>query len=144
MYRFKDYWKKSTVTFKKHVEIKKGKLEIAPLIDVVFLLLIFFMLTSSFVKEPAIDIKIPKAITGQILQEKSAVITIDSKGAVYLDGREVEADDLKDRLKELAADEKSLRIRADEKTRIGKVVEVWDLCREVGIAQVSIATTTPD
>ena len=49
--------------FKRHIELEHGRLDLAPLIDVVFLLLIFFMLTSSFVIQPSITINLPKAVT---------------------------------------------------------------------------------
>ena len=141
MYSFKDYWKKSTVKFKRRLEIKKGALDIAPLIDVIFLLLIFFMLTSSFVSQPGIKVNLPKAITGELLQKKTLVLTIAKDSNIYLDNKKIDKKDLKDELKDIVKDKQSLLIKADEGVSLGEVVEVWDLCRELGISQVNIATT---
>ena len=142
MYNFKDYWKRSNVRFKRHAKIKKGALDIAPLIDVVFLLLIFFMLTSSFVSQPGIKVNLPRALTGELLQKRILVLTISEDGDIYLDNKKTTLKELKGQLKDLAKDKQSLLIKADEITPLSHIVEVWDLCRELGISQVSIATTT--
>ena len=84
MYDFKNHWKKSTVTFKRHIKLKRGTIDMAPLIDVVFLLLIFFMLTSSYIFQPGIKINLPRAVTSEVIQEKNLVITIGAEGLIYL------------------------------------------------------------
>lgn len=143
MYNFKDNWKRSNIKFKRHTKIKRGALDIAPLIDVVFLLLIFFMLTSSFVSQPGIKVHLPKAITGEMLSKNVTVITITQGNKIFLDNKRVDFKNLKDELKEITKDkENALLIKADAGAFLGHVVKVWDLCRELGISQVNIATTT--
>ena len=139
MYKFKDYWKKSTVRFRKRVKIKKGSLDIAPLIDVVFLLLIFFMLTSSFISQPGIPVNLPKALTGKLLKEKRVILTITKDNVYYLDNNLVEKSKLKDELKKVAEKDQSICIRGDEAVTLGRLAEVWDLCRETGISKTNIA-----
>ncbi|MBU3912097.1 MAG: biopolymer transporter ExbD, partial [Candidatus Omnitrophica bacterium] len=58
---------------KRHVQFEKGHLDIAPLIDCVFLLLIFFLLTSNFIFQPGIKINLPKAVTSEVVQENTLV-----------------------------------------------------------------------
>ena len=142
MYDFKNDWKKSTITFKRHIHLKRGTIDMAPLIDVVFLLLIFFMLTSSFVSQPGIKVKLPRALTGQVLQRNTVVLTITKNNQMYLNNKKLTFDDLKSELKQIDKERQTLLIKADEKAPIGRIVEVWDLCRELGISQVNIATTT--
>ena len=126
--------------FKRHTELEKGKLDIVPLIDVVFLLLIFFMLTSSFIFQPGIKVNLPKAITSEVLHKNSLIIIITKDDSIYLDERVITVDELTTRLAIAAREDRPLLIKADRGASLGKVVEVWDLCREEGIAQINIAT----
>jgi biopolymer transport protein ExbD len=127
--------------FKRHVEFEKGQLDIAPLIDVVFLLLIFFMLTSSYILQPGIKIDLPKAVTSEAIQKENLVIIISAENAIYLNNRPVALNMLKSLLKKSTTDNRPLFIKADRKASLGKVVQVWDICREAGLTQINIATT---
>ena len=129
--------------FKRHVEFKKGQLDIAPLIDVVFLLLIFFMLTSSFIFQPGIKINLPKAVTSEVIQERNLVITINANNVIYLSNRPVTLKQLKVQLQKAVKEDRPLLIKADRESSLGKVVQVWDLCREIGLTQINIATNQP-
>jgi biopolymer transport protein ExbD len=126
--------------FKRHLTLKKGQLDIVPLIDVVFLLLIFFMLTSSFVTQSGIKINLPKALTSEAISEKNLIITITDNNTIYLKDKAVGLDELRPKLKQAARENKSLFIKADRKASLGKIVEVWDLCRDVGLIKINIAT----
>lgn len=119
-----------------------GTIDIAPLIDVVFQLLIFFMLTSSFVYQPGIKIHLPKAITSEVLQEESLDLAISAENVVYFNNAVVTPKELAARLRRVKPDQAVL-IKADRKASLGRVVEIWDLCREAGITHVNIATTQP-
>lgn len=129
--------------FKRHVEFKKGQLDIAPLIDVVFLLLIFFMLTSSYIFQPGIKINLPKAVTSEAIHEQNLIITINDKDLIYLNNRPLTLKQLKSHLKNAATEDRPLLIKADRKASLGKVVQIWDMCREAGLTQINIATSGP-
>ena len=129
--------------FRRHVEFKKGQLDIAPLIDVVFLLLIFFMLTSSYIFQPGIKINLPKAVTSEAIHEQNLIITINDKDLIYLNNRLLALKQLKSHLKNAAAEDRPLLIKADRKASLGKVVQIWDMCREAGLTQINIATSEP-
>lgn len=125
----------------RRLELEKGRLDIAPLIDVVFQLLIFFMLTSSFIFQPGIKINLPKAVTSEVLHEYNIVITITSQNLIYLENKAITSNELTKKLeKEVAPGKKPVLIKADRKASLGRVVEVWDICRASGISQVNIAT----
>ena len=125
---------------KRRTEIKKGQLDIAPLIDVVFLLLIFFMLTSNFVFQPGIKVSLPKAITSEVISSENIVVTVTGQDLLFLNEKPITINDLVVQLKEAAKEEKTLLLKADTSASLGRVVEIWDLCRELGIAQINIAT----
>jgi len=129
--------------FKRHVEFERGQLDIAPLIDVIFLLLIFFMLTSSYIFQPGIKINLPKAVTSEVIQEKNLVITVSAKDTIHLNKRAVTLNQLKAHLKKAAGQDWPLLIKADRQASLGKVVQIWDICREAGLTQINIATTQP-
>ncbi len=120
-----------------------AQFDLTPLIDCVFNLLLFFMLTSSFILMPGIRINLPKALTSEAIPEKGVVVTVTEENLIYLNERAVTLADLASRLEQAAAKHQSLLIRADRRASLGKVVEVWDLCRDIGITQVNIATTQP-
>ncbi|MBI4845557.1 MAG: biopolymer transporter ExbD [Candidatus Omnitrophica bacterium] len=130
--------------FRKHLELERGQKEIniTPLVDMVFLLLLFFMLTSSFIVLPGIKINLPKAVTSEVIKEKNIVITISSENVIYLDERPITPSELTNFLESTVKknDERPILIKADKDTQLGSVVKVWDICRKVGVFQINIAT----
>lgn len=130
--------------FRPHTpSILSAQFDLTPLIDCVFNLLLFFMLTSSFILMPGIRIHLPKAVTSEAIAEKGLVVTVTEDNLIYLNERAITIADLADRLEEAAALDQPLLIRADRRASLGKVVEVWDLCRDIGMTKVNIATTHP-
>lgn len=126
--------------FRRHIEIKKGLIDIAPLIDTVFLLLIFFMLTSNFISQQAIKVNLPSASSGRPAAVRGLVIFITDSDRLAVDGEKISAEELASRIAAAAKKKSGILINADKKASLGKVVEVWDLCRESGVANISIAT----
>ncbi len=126
---------------KRRVSLEKGRLDITPLIDVVFLLLIFFMLTSSFIFQPGIRVNLPKAVTSEVLHKELLIVTITEDNEVLVNERPVEKDELISRITMASRDGQSLLIRSDKKADMGKVIEIWDICRQMNIKQINIATT---
>ena len=125
------------------LQLEKGSstIDIAPLIDIVFQMLIFFMLTSSFIFQPGIKINLPKAVTSEVLHEQNVVVTVTGENLIYLDNKAVTSVELNKKLaKEIGPAKKPILIKADRRASLGRVVEVWDLCRAAGISQVNIAT----
>ena len=126
--------------FKRHVQFEKGYLDIAPLIDCIFLLLIFFLLTSNFIFQPGIKIDLPKAVTSEVVQENTLVITVTSDNRFYLNEMPITFVELKNKLKRTSAKDKPILIKADRDVELGKVVSIWDFCRDIGVTQINIAT----
>lgn len=128
---------------KRRTEIRKGQIDIAPLVDVTFLLLIFFMLTSNFILQPGIKVRLPKAITSEIIDSENIVISVTSQDLLYLNYKPIQIGILREILEEAAIQKSSILIKADRGTSLGRIVEIWDLCRELGIQKVNIATNQP-
>lgn len=126
--------------FKRRMKIEKGTVDLTPLINVFFLLLIFFMFTSSFIFQPGIRVSLPRAVTSEVIQEEGAVLIITKGGKIYLGDREVSYDELSSKLRLIAKGKGALLIKADSDASLGRVVEIWDMCRREGIQQISIAT----
>ncbi|MDP2654557.1 MAG: biopolymer transporter ExbD [Candidatus Omnitrophota bacterium] len=128
--------------FKRQTKIEYGldQINIAPLIDVIFLLLIFFMLTSSFTFQSGINVKLPKAVTSDIIQDENIVIVITSENLIYLNNALRTIKELKAELEKPARKDRPLLIKADRRASVGRIVDVWDLCRSLGIEKINIAT----
>lgn len=128
--------------FKRHMELEHGlrQIDIAPLIDMIFQLLIFFMLTSSFVMQPGIKVNLPKAVTSEVVKIENIEIIVSSENVTYLNGKVITTQELKSLLKQVAKRNQPILIKADRRASLGRVVEIWDMCRDLGIAQINIAT----
>ena len=118
----------------------KGQLDMAPLIDVVFQLLIFFMLTSNFVLQPGISVKLPKAVTSEVISSENLVVTLTGQDLLFLNEAPITLAELTTQIKQAAEDKKTVLLRADSSASLGRVVEIWDLCRNAGVPQINIAT----
>ena len=128
--------------FRRHMELEHGlrQIDIAPLIDMVFQLLIFFMLTSSFVMQPGIKVNLPKAVTSEVVKYENTEIVVSSENVIYLNGKVVTTQELKTLLKQVAKMKQGILIKADRRASLGRAVEIWDMCRDLGVSQINIAT----
>jgi biopolymer transport protein ExbD len=128
--------------FKKHMELEHGlkQIDIAPLIDIVFQLLIFFMLTSSFIMQPGIRVNLPKAVTSEVVTQENTEIIVSGENIIYFNGKVVNTSELKSLLKQVARQNQAVLIKSDRRAYMGRVVELWDLARDLGITQINIAT----
>ena len=119
------------------------RVEITPLIDVVFLLLIFFTITTTFVTTPGFRVKLPKAGASSVQKsDHDATVVITADGRTILDNKAVDEVGLADELARLAAEapDTLLIVQADESVPHGKVVQVMDIAKEKGIRRLAIAT----
>jgi len=113
--------------------------DVAPMIDVVFQQLIYFMLTSSFILQPGIRINLPKAATSQRIAHSNIVITLTKDHVIYWDEQIVTLKELRRHLASLGGS-KPVLIRADRHAYVDKLIELWDLCRDAGYSEIHIAT----
>ena len=128
--------------FKRHMELEHGlkQIDIIPLINIVFLLLIFFMLTSSFVIQPGVRVNVPRVVTSEAAAPQSLELVVSAESNVYSNGHLFAEQELKELLALVARRKQPVLIRADRGAGLGRVVEICDLCRSLGVTQVTIAT----
>ncbi len=127
--------------FKRRLKIEGGLVDFTPLVNVFFLLLIFFIFSSSFIFQPGIKVNLPKAVTSEVIQQENVVIIITRDDLIYLNDREISQDELVSNLRIIAKEKTPLLIKADSHASLGRVVGIWDMCRAEGVSQVNIATS---
>ncbi len=112
------------------------------LTDIVMLLLIFFLLTSSFVVQPGIKIKLPKAATGAQDESDKVYITVTEQERVYLNQKQVTRDELAQQLRQLLGDDptKLVVIRADKDLSLEATIRIIDTAKLAGAERFMIAT----
>jgi biopolymer transport protein ExbD len=117
-------------------------LDMAPLIDVVFNLLLFFMLTSQLIQQPVIKIKLPLSKTAQPVSERVNTITITKEGFVYLLDKRIDLENLSKLVGELVKDKEKdfLRIQADKDASVDILIKVIDEVKTAGVKNFSIVT----
>ena len=122
-----------------HEEVQ---MELTPMLDVVFIMLIFFIVSTSFVKESGIEVNRPHAASAQKQERASIFIAIDEKGFVWLQKRKIELDAVRANIEKLHAEspEGALVIQADKKSETGVLIKVMDQVRLAGVKNISIAT----
>ena len=126
--------------FKRQARLESRFADLTPLINVFFLLLIFFIFTSSFLFQPGIRVNLPKAVTSELVPQENVVMVITKEDKIYLNNREVSREELASSLKLMSKEKASLLIKADNGASLGKIVQIWDMCRDEGVSLVNIAT----
>ena len=82
--------------FKRHYQMTKGELNLTPLVDVIFLQLIYFMLTSSFIMQPGIKIKLPKATTTETIKKEEIFVSLSEEGIIFYKGQPITLKELEE------------------------------------------------
>ena len=121
---------------------KKARIEIIPMIDTIFFLLVFFMIsTLSMAQYRGMPVNLPKAASGQQAPADSAAITIDEESRIFLNKEEVDQAALGDLLRQQLEQNSDLLIviNADDGVEHGRVVEVMDIARGANVARMAIA-----
>lgn len=117
--------------------------ELTPMVDVVFLLLIFFMISTTFVEQPGISVKLPEATSQPVEREPEEVkVYIDSEGRIFLKDKEISFAQLQSRLSAMSdeAAQTTFFLMADTDARHGRVVRIMDAAKEAGFRKLAVAT----
>ena len=117
--------------------------DLTPMIDVVFQLLIFFMVTAVFAITPGLDIKLPEAEEAQAPEKENLFIVVDQDGNMKLNHKSVTFATLKEELqakRQLLDNTTMLIIQGDERSTHGQIVQIMDIARQVGVIDQVIAT----
>ena len=121
-------------------------INITSLIDVLFLLLIFFIVSSTFLEQPGMKLDLPRAQEQQAVRMEGYTVFITTDERVFLNEERVSLADLPERLEGIApeTEEQGLILKADENVRYGLVVEVMDIAKRSGIVKLVVATEPKD
>ena len=117
------------------------ELNISPLIDMIFILLIFFVVTTSFSRETGVEVNKPKASSAQSLSQENILIAVTSEGTIHILEKQVDLSQLSMIVKRLVNEnpERQAVIFVDRKAPSGEVVDVIDVCNIAGVKKVNIA-----
>jgi len=127
---------------------RKPTIDISPLIDVVFQLLLFYAVTTQFVAEERLKLALPEAKTAETVQgdrQKVAEVLVTSDGEIVVGGARIREQDLEREIRRLleASPERALTIRGDRGASYGTVVKVLDVAREAGAKAINMSAVKP-
>ena len=122
-------------------EEEENEINLTPMLDVVFIMLIFFIVTASFIKESGIDVNRPDAPTAQKVEDANILIAINANDEIWIDRRNVDPRAVRPNIERLHAENPkgSVVIQADKKSTNEMLVIVMDAARQAGVYNVSIA-----
>jgi biopolymer transport protein ExbD len=127
--------------YRESAEDKSGEINISPLIDIVFILLIFFIVTTVFVEETGVDIDKPRAASQKDLEKNSILLGITPDGKVYYGGREIGVGEVRPVVSRLIRQqEQPVIIQADRMTPTEITIAVLDEAKLAGAAKVFVST----
>ena len=118
-------------------------IDVSPLIDMVFILLIFFMVTTTFTKDMKLDLNRPSASSASTASTKVIRVYIDNSGEIYIDNQSVKIWAIQSKLRGLlrASSDKSVLVISDNSIAVEKLIDVVDECRMSGAKDVAVSTT---
>lgn len=118
-------------------------LDIAPLIDIVFLLLVFFMLTSTFMVPEAIELELPESKSASVTDTTPIIVSLNQTGQLALNGKKIELAQLQQAIKPLLKQntDSAITLKSDARTQVQQLLKVMDEIRAAGGTNVALATT---
>jgi len=134
--------------FSKHIfnNNEEAQIDMTPMLDVVFIMLIFFIVSTSFVKETGIEVNRPIAKTTQVIDQNIILVAIDSNSLVWIDKQQVPVGNLKVQVERALLQSKgaSVVVQGDTQAKLGLFIEVMDQIKLAGVENISIASVKPN
>ena len=134
-------WRMGVMEFEGRARIH-SHLDIAPLIDIVFLLLVFFMLTSTFLVPEAIELELPESSSAEPVETTPVTVSLDDQGRLALNGEPIERERLRPALEALLKRDADapVTLKSDARTELQELLEIMDEIRAAGGDSVALAT----
>jgi biopolymer transport protein ExbD len=122
-------------------EEEEGTIDITPMLDVVFIMLIFFIVTATFIKEAGIDVDKPAAATAVVQEKASILIAIDANDQIWINRRQVDIRSVRSIIERLHAENPkgTVVIQADKESKNDALVQVMDASRRAGVYDIALA-----
>ena len=123
-------------------EAEGGEIDLTPMLDVVFIMLIFFIVTAVFIKEPGVAVERPETEMRDPIKNQSILVAINEKNEVWIDRKKVDEQSIKSVIERMLADNPlgALVIQADGESNAETYALVFDAAKKAGVGQVAIAT----
>ena len=130
--------------FKRQTDDEETEIDITPMLDVVFIMLIFFIVTATFVKEAGVEVFKPQAKTSESMKTANILIAIDSKDGIWIDGAQIEPTAVTVNVKRLRSENPkgTIMIQADKESSHNMLLEVYEGAKEAGADEIAISTET--
>jgi biopolymer transport protein ExbD len=124
---------------------EQAEINMTPMIDMVFILLIFFIVTTSFVKESGIEVNRPNAQTSERKEQGNILVAISKNGEIWIDKRHIDVNAVRANVQRMHIEnpEGTVIIQADQSSETGTLIKVMDQIRLAGITQIAIAAQAP-
>lgn len=124
-------------------EEPSAEIDLTPMLDVVFIMLIFFIVTATFIKEPGIQVERPVLLTAEQVKNQKILVAIAADDEIWFDKRNIDGNQVRAAIeKALAENPKgAVVIQADKNSTAGKVAQVIDAAKQAGVTAISVAAT---
>jgi biopolymer transport protein ExbD len=122
-------------------EEEDAAIDMTPMLDIVFIMLIFFIVTTVFVKQAGIDVNKPEGVMAEKFKNANIFIAVTEDGVVWIDRRKISLEEVRPTVEKLLLEQptEAVFIQADMKAKHGVVIEVMDQVKQAGVDQVAIA-----
>lgn len=120
----------------------EAQIDLTPMLDVVFIMLIFFIVTASFIKEAGVEVNRPEASTSNPVENVNILVAVNANNEIWMDNRRIDVRAVRANIERLHAENPkgAVVIQADNKSNTETVAAVLDAAREAGVYDVSLAT----
>jgi len=118
-----------------------NEVNLTPMLDVVFIMLIFFIVTTSFIKESGVEIERPEASAATPRPDAQVLVAITPEGAVWVDGKAVDVHRIGQQVAGMLSEGGAVVIQADRASTTGLLIEVMDRLKQAGVEQVAVAAS---
>ncbi|NOG30985.1 biopolymer transporter ExbD [Halomonas sp. TBZ9] len=118
-----------------------NEVNLTPMLDVVFIMLIFFIVTTSFIKESGVEIERPEASAATPRPDAQVLVAITPEGTVWVDGKAVDVHRIGQQVAGMLSDDGAVVIQADRASTTGLLIEVMDRLKQAGVEQVAVAAS---
>ena len=123
------------------IQNSESEIDMTPMLDIVFIMLIFFIVSTTFVKEAGVEINRPAATTAEQQESTGIMVAVTSEGLIWLEGNQTDVRMIRPKLERLKVEQPdvSVLVQADENAKTGVLIKVMDQIKLAGIEQVAVA-----
>jgi biopolymer transport protein ExbD len=134
------------ITAARRAKRRESELNMTPLIDMMFIMLLFFLVTTNYVKETGIEVNRPTAATAAVDPKAALMIAVDGNNRIFIDRREIDPRAVRANVERLMAEhpDSAVIVVADQGSSTGTAIQVMDGCRLAGAKNVSLAASPPE